>query len=231
MPKGLARSYLKILLPIFVLLVGCGMTNRLSSLLVTPTPEPAATVATIIVPSPTAIVTSGEDEIAMGPTDTVATVQTPEQVLPPTLTATAEITVTVTLTPTQAPTATPTPTPGPYNFYLNSYAPKCPEDAPQADVQVVDAQGQPMPDIAVELLNGFLTPVATAVTNDEGRTVLLTGDDTIEGWVATVSDESGGGAVARSVKVQRPDLSCELPYSLGHPVPKSCPEERGHALA
>jgi len=150
---------------------------------------------------------------------------TPEKVASPTLVPSPTISATIQLTPTLAPTPSPTPTPGPYTFYLSAYQPKCAEGAPQAEVRVVDHQGQAVPDAVVELLNGFATPVASGAAAGDGKVTLPAAELAAEGWQVTVSDESGGGAVARSAKVARPDLTCQPPYSLEIEFQKNVPKK------
>ena len=60
-----STSFLKLLVPVFVLLVGCGMTNRIGSLVETAT-SPAAEEASVIqLPSVTSIAAPMEERLAM----------------------------------------------------------------------------------------------------------------------------------------------------------------------
>jgi hypothetical protein len=53
--------------------------------------------------------------------------------------------------------------------------------------------------------------VATQVTDQKGQAVIPVGDYAANGWSVHVSNESGGGAFARSAKVARSDLKCDPP--------------------
>ena len=226
MSKVSSHSCLVWLVPIFLLLVGCGMTNRVSSLLSTPTLLPTETLTATQPPPGTVVLPPTEEKLAMAPTETATTVATPETLPPPTLKVMAEITVTATITPAVESSPTPTPTPAPFNFYLSAYRPKCAESGPNADVRVIDDQGQAIPDVTIELLNGFATPVASGITNSEGQTSLQVGEYSAEGWMVKVSNDSGGGAPGRSVKVPRPELSCEPPYSIDIEFQRNVPKKQ-----
>ena len=202
-----ARAQLKWLIPIaLVSVLGCGMANRISVMLSTPTPVPTVTS----LPSPTATVTAvaTEVQVAMAPTQTPPSAVTPEKVPPPTVEATAEITATATLTPT------PTPTPGPLSFYLSRLSPECPQDGARAEISVIDDKGQAVPGVTLNLLNGAATPISEHDTDEQGKASLPVGEHADEGWMVEISDDDGGSVPARMVRVSRPELGCEPPYSV-----------------
>lgn len=214
--------------PLFVLLLGCGMTNRVGSLIRTPTPLATEERIVVELPSATPTLRVTDEKLAIATVVSPSPSVSPERVMPPTAPPSPTLSATATLTPTLlAATSTPTPepTPGPYTFYLSSYRPQCPAGEPQVEVRVVDHQGQPLPDVKVELLNGWETPVADAATDGEGQVTLSVGALASEGWLASVSDESGGGALARSPKVARSELACEPPYSLAVEFQKNVPKK------
>ena len=219
MSKISTGLFLKMAVPLLIVLGGCSMTNRVSQLLNTPAPVQAAKATVVSLPTGTATpIPTIELKITVLPAVTAE------------LTATAPLTETSKPSPTPKPEKTPTqtptpePTPGPYSFYLNSYRPSCPDGEPKASVKVVADSGKGLPDVTVELLNGLVTPVATKVTDSKGNASLALGDLANPGWIARVSDESGGGAWVRSVKVARSDLSCQPPYSVNIELQKNFPD-------
>ena len=202
MPKLSTGLFLKLTVPLLIVIGGCSMTNRVSQLLKTPAPIVAATVAATPLPTATATpVPMAVLKVTILPTNT------------PEPRATASLTPAAKVSPTRKPTKTPTPTPKPNSFYLSDYRAKCADGAPKVSARVIDAAGEALPDVNVELLNGLATPVATMVTDGKGKASQEIGDEAGPGWIARVSDESGGGARARSVKVARSDLDCQPPYS------------------